>query len=98
MDRYIALSGALNAASPEIETEVGFQRESSIAVVEDAFLRFKAWAIPIAAFQPGHLPSSLDSRLKEATDIRTRILKILTDLEISLDTGGLLLHRAVILC
>lgn len=95
MDSYIALSDALNRTSPEIASEIGFQQEPSIAVVEDAFVRFKAWAVPIAAFQPSHLPSSLDSRLKEATDIRTRILKILADLKVSLDAGKSLLRQVL---
>lgn len=60
--------------------------------MEDARVRFKAWATNIAALQQPILQSSLDARLKEATDIRQRVLKILAELKNSLETGRSLLH------
>lgn len=87
---YQNLSDALEASTPEEADEVGFNREASLAMTQDAQSRFKAWGVNIAAFQKGHLQNSLDSRLKEAKDIRQRILRILKDLQESLQTASLI--------
>lgn len=88
LDHYLALSNAASTLTIEDAEKIGFEQENALAAIEDACIRFKAWAINIAAFQQSHLPSSLDSRLKDVTEIRMRILKILTDLEVSLHRGN----------
>ena len=67
----------------------GYDRDATLTALEEAQSRFKAWAIGIAALQRGHLRSSLDFRLKDAKDIRTRILKVLRDLVQSISSGAL---------
>lgn len=85
---YQILHGALAKSTDEEATERGYDRDSSLTEIFDALSRFRAWGGNIAAFQKGHLKSSLDARLKEAKGIRERILRILRDLKQSLETGS----------
>jgi hypothetical protein len=87
MNQYQSLSSTLKETTATVAIHVGFDAKTSLRIVEDAHVRFKAWATNIAATQQPRLPSSLDSRLKDAADIRQRILKVLADLEVSLQTG-----------
>jgi hypothetical protein len=87
LEGYGALCDQLAAATPEQALDIGFDRTSSQDFVQDARSRFKAWAMSIAALQGAHLQSSLDFRLKEAAEIRQRIVKILTTLSGSLREG-----------
>jgi hypothetical protein len=87
MNQYQSLSSTLKETTATVAIHVGFDAKTSLRIVEDAHVRFKAWATNIAATQQPRLPSSLDSQLKDAADIRQRILKILADLEVSLQTG-----------
>lgn len=66
----------------------GYDRDAALTTVEEAQSRFKAWAINIAALQRGHFRSSLDFRLKDAKEIRTRIVKVLKDLLQSISSGA----------
>jgi hypothetical protein len=88
LDHYVVLDSAVKASTAAAASEIGFYQSPTSRTVEDACTRFIAWATDIAALQQPHLQSSLDSRLREATDIRQRIFKILADLEASLQTGG----------
>jgi hypothetical protein len=65
----------------------GYDRNQALIVMQDAHARFKAWAVNIAALHSGNLQSSLDFRLTEAADVRRRILKVLEDLQESLNAG-----------
>lgn len=87
MSLYQRLFVELHEATHEQCRENKFDRDLTLARVGDARARFKAWAVSIAAFQSGHLRSSLDYRLKDASEIRERILKILAELQESLLTG-----------
>jgi hypothetical protein len=87
LEGYGALCDQLAAATPEQASDIGFDRNASLDFVQDARSRFRAWAVSIAALQGAHLQSSLDFRLKEAVEIRQRIVKILTTLQGSLREG-----------
>lgn len=87
LGRYSTLCDGLDASTLEQALDTGFDQNASLDLMEDARSRFKAWAVSITALQGAHFQSSLDFRLKEATEIRRRIVKILTDLEKSLHEG-----------
>ena len=55
--------------------------------MKDASARFKAWGKGIAAFHDGYVKTSLDSRLREAPEIRGRALQILQYLQEYLHEG-----------
>jgi hypothetical protein len=93
LEGYSILCDELGAVTPEQALEIGFSRNASHDFMQDARSRFKAWAVNIAALQGSHLQSSLDFRLKEATEIRQRIVKILTTLTESLNEGQCLCPR-----
>lgn len=80
----------MTEAPSEAATQTHFAREDVLAKIQDARPRFKAWATNIAALQEGHLKSSLDFRLQEATEIRLRILKVLESLKESLSESELI--------
>jgi hypothetical protein len=84
---YAILGDGLRGVTVESAVEIGFDSHSSLSLVLDARTRFNAWAKSIGALQPEHLKSSLDSRLKDATDIRQSIIRVLADLQESLHTG-----------
>lgn len=84
---YDALCNQFAAATPEQALEIGFDRNAFQDFVQYSRSRFKTWAVSIAALQGAHLQSSLDFRLKEAAEIRQRIVKILTTLQGSLREG-----------
>jgi hypothetical protein len=85
--RFQSLHDAVDKSTVEEATEAGFDRDAALVMIQDAQSRFKAWGLNIAAFQKGHLKSSLDARLMEAKEIRERILRILRDLKESLETS-----------
>jgi hypothetical protein len=87
VDQYEDLVDLLRDITLDNAKEYGYDRDLSLGIVQEAQARFKAWAVNIAALQKGHLRSSLDFRLKEATDIRRRILKDLGNLQDSLLEG-----------
>lgn len=87
LEGYGTLCDALGAVTPEQALDIGIDQNVSHDFMQDAQSRFKAWAVNIAALQGAHLQSSLDLRLKEATEIRQRIVKILTTLNESLNEG-----------
>ena len=59
----------------------------SAAACLDEFARFRLWANNIGAFLSGDHRNSLDSRLREAPKIVSRITEFLDDLEEALDDG-----------
>ena len=85
--RYQSLFDELCDCTVEKSSQYGFDRDRSLGLMHDARSRFKAWAINIAATHPSNFQSSLDFRLREAAEIRTRILGILDDLRESLHAG-----------
>ena len=87
LEDYDALCDQLAVATSEQALDTGFDRTSSQDFVQDARSRFKAWAMSIAALHGPNLQSSLDFRLKEATEVRQRIVRILTSLSGSLREG-----------
>ncbi|KAL5328075.1 hypothetical protein ACEPPN_005783 [Leptodophora sp. 'Broadleaf-Isolate-01'] len=88
--RYDALCTTLRETTSETATAHGFVRDDVFIRIQDARPRFKAWATNIAALQEGHLKSSLDFRLREAVEIRSRVLKILESLKESLNEAELI--------
>ena len=84
---YYSLCDAFQAATEEEANQNAFDRGYSLAIMQDARSKFKAWAVGIAALQEGHLRSSLDFRLQSATEIRKRILIVLENLKESLHDG-----------
>jgi hypothetical protein len=84
---FDSLGSTLDEMTPTQANERQFDRDLSRSVIQDASSKFKAWAVNIAAFHKPQLRSSLDFRLKEATEIRERIVKILHGLQESLNDG-----------
>lgn len=70
----------LQTFTPETEHPSGFDRDMTLFDMQDASAKFKGWGSNIAAFKAYH-PASLDSRLREAHDMRVRILKFLSYLQ-----------------
>ncbi|TGO46729.1 hypothetical protein BCON_0310g00070 [Botryotinia convoluta] len=68
-----------------------FDRNSSLFTIQDTFAHYKAWGNSIAAFQDVLIRSSLEFRLKEATEIQQRVLKILGNLQVSLYEAALII-------
>jgi hypothetical protein len=97
LDGYRTLCDGLGAVTPEQALDIGLDRGASHDFMLDARSRFTAWAVNIAALQGAHLQSSLDFRLKEATEIRERIVKILTTLNESLHEGQCLCPHLIYL-
>jgi hypothetical protein len=87
VDYYTNLCTALKEIIVEESGRRGYDRNQALIVMQDAHARFKAWAVNIAALHSGNLQSSLDFRLTEAADVRRRILKVLEDLQESLNAG-----------
>ena len=58
-----------------------------IATVKDEYGRFKVWTGNIGALQLPSLKSSLDHRLREASNIRAHLMKTLDYLNKSLGEG-----------
>ena len=77
----------LKEIGPSEASNQQFDRDSSLLRMQGLFSHFKAWGNSIAAFQNVSIRSSLEFRLKEATDIRQRVLKILGNLQVSLHEG-----------
>jgi hypothetical protein len=90
LDGYQKLSKGLHDTTPANASERGFNRDEKLRAAEDSILRFRAWAANIAALQKGHLRSSLDFRLKYATEIRQRIIRILEGLSKSIENASLI--------
>ncbi|CZT12877.1 uncharacterized protein RAG0_16547 [Rhynchosporium agropyri] len=84
LKRYDGLYDTLRQMTPDAEVSNGFVGDNVLIRVQDARPRFKAWATNIAALHEGHMKSSLEFRLREATEIRSRVLKILGSLKESL--------------
>lgn len=95
---YKSLCDQLSAVTPQRALDIGFDLNASYDFIQDARSRFKAWAVNIAALQGVQLQSSLESRLKDTTEIRQRILKILDSLAQSLWEGRYSLFNLVISC
>jgi len=87
LEHYRVLCDELGVVTNQQAFDIGFDLNASRDFIQDARSRFKAWAVNIAALQGAHLQSSLESRLKEATEVRERILKILKALAQSLWDG-----------
>jgi hypothetical protein len=77
---YQDLSEKIRDTEVEEAIERGFNRDEKLMASQDAKARFRAWAVNIAALQKIHLRSSLDFRLKDAAELRQRIVKILEEL------------------
>jgi hypothetical protein len=65
----------------------GYDTYLALLSMKDASARFKAWGESIAAFHDGCVKTSLDSRLREAPEIRGRALQILQYLQEYLHEG-----------
>ncbi|TVY38770.1 hypothetical protein LSUB1_G004396 [Lachnellula subtilissima] len=77
---YKKLCDALGACTKEDARHREFDLKSSTLLVEDARLRFTAWARNIAALHGAHQQTSLEYRLRDARSIRKRLLRMLKDL------------------
>ncbi|KAB8300154.1 hypothetical protein EYC80_000381 [Monilinia laxa] len=69
----------------------GYDHDSSLFAIQDIFAHFKAWGNSIAAFQEVVVQTSLEFRLKEASEIKRRVLKILGNLQVSLHEATLII-------
>lgn len=87
LSSYDGVQAALFSSTYEQAKQSRYDRDGLIVSIQEARSKFKAWAQNIAAFQSPKLRTSLDFRLKEATGIRERIIKILQELQTSLSEG-----------
>jgi len=76
------LCDTLREVTVEESGRRGYDRNQVLVAMQDAQARFKAWAVNI-----GNMRSSLDFRLMDAADMRRRTLKVLEDLQESLNAG-----------
>ncbi|TEY71628.1 hypothetical protein BOTCAL_0089g00070 [Botryotinia calthae] len=81
----------LKEISPSEAHNQQFDRDLSLFRMQDLFSHFKAWGNGIAAFQNASVRSSLEFRLKDATEIQQRVLKILGNLQVSLHEAALII-------
>ena len=61
-----------------------YQDDVSADDIQDEFGRFLVWGENIGALQPGHMRSSLEFRLRDASQTRSRVQRFLIDLQESL--------------
>ncbi|KAG9233737.1 hypothetical protein BJ875DRAFT_441949 [Amylocarpus encephaloides] len=90
LDAYTGFYTALELSTTRQTDESNFDKNALLPTALDARLKFQAWAVNIDALQKDHLRTSLDFRLKEATNIRQRIIKILQGLQESLEDSILI--------
>ncbi|KAF5879364.1 putative ankyrin repeat protein [Botrytis fragariae] len=81
----------LKEISPSEALNQQFDRDSSLFTIRETFAHYKAWGNNIAAFQNVMIRSSLEFRLREATEIQQRVLKILANLQVSLYEAALII-------
>jgi hypothetical protein len=74
----------------EDSIQEGYDRNFVFLTMQDGRARFKAWGTNIAAFKDGRHPTSLDFRLKDGPEIRSRLLNVLEYLQEYLKDGQLL--------
>jgi len=77
----------LRLIEQENASQNGYDRNLVLLSMLDARAKFKAWGGNIAAFRKPYLSTSLDFRLKEAPEIRTRLLQVLEYLQEYLNDG-----------
>jgi hypothetical protein len=65
-----------------------YKNDISSADLRDELGRFKIWGGNIGAFQPRSTRSSLEHRLRDASQTRQHVLNLLQDLEESLDESN----------
>lgn len=87
LSRFDKICDDLQSLGQETAKGNGYDRNLVFLAMQDARVRFKAWGNNIAAFRKGHLPSSLEFRLREAPEIRTRLLQVLDYLREYLNDG-----------
>ena len=63
----------------------GTESRLSVVAVQDELGRFKIWAGNIGAFQPATRSSSLEHRLRDASNVRDHIIRLLRDLNFTLN-------------
>jgi len=90
LDGFQGLSEDLRDMAHDDALKRGFGHDEKLRAAQDLRLRFKAWAVNIAALQKGHLRSSLDFRLRNAAELRQRIIQILERLLKSLENSSLI--------
>jgi len=87
LKRFEEICGILQDLDQETAIRNGYDRNPVLLALQDARARFKAWGTSIAGFRKPHLPTSLDFRLREAPEIRTRLLQVLEYLQEYLNDG-----------
>jgi hypothetical protein len=87
LEFFQRLCDIIQRTTPEEGRDCGYDREQTQATVRETHIRFKSWATSRAALHKGSQRTSLDWRLKDATEIRQRLLKILSNLLESLHSG-----------
>lgn len=65
----------------------GYNRNFILLSSQDSRAKFKAWGTSIAALRKPSLPTSLEHRLRDAPEIRSRLLQVLTYLHEYLNDG-----------
>lgn len=85
--RFEGICDELQKLDQETASKNRYDRNLVLLALQDARARFKAWGTSIAGFRKPHLPTSLDFRLREAPEIRTRLLQVLEYLQEYLNDG-----------
>ncbi|KFY60055.1 hypothetical protein V496_05455 [Pseudogymnoascus sp. VKM F-4515 (FW-2607)] len=75
--RFETICDELQNIEQETAIQNGYDRNLVLLTMQDSRAKFKAWGTSIAAFRKGHVPTSLDFRLRDAPEIRSRLLQVL---------------------
>jgi hypothetical protein len=87
LERFKKICDVLNNSPPNKASQHEYDRDLALLTMQDASARFRAWGANIGAFHNGLHRASLDFRLKEASGIQDRALKILVYLQEYLHEG-----------
>lgn len=85
--RFETICDELRNIEQETAIQNGYDRNLVLLAMQDSRAKFKAWGTSIAAFRQGHVPTSLDFRLRDALEIRSRLLQVLEYLGEYLNDG-----------
>lgn len=85
--RFETICDELQNIEQETAIQNGYDRNLVLLTMQDSRAKFKAWGTSIAAFRKGHVPTSLDFRLRDAPEIRSRLLQVLEYLGEYLNDG-----------
>ncbi|KAI9651378.1 hypothetical protein NHQ30_001420 [Ciborinia camelliae] len=91
MERFQYAIQSLKGIDSAKGTERGYDTKKSLSKMKFVFAMFNRWGNESAAFEDAALRSSLEFRLEEASEVKQRVLKILSNLQVSLHEAALII-------